>query len=290
MKICETNSFNKAAELLYISQPALSLAIKNLERDLGVVLFQRSSRGINLTEAGEKLYIHSDLLMQQMELIERVGVEKEEEVLAVSSFPYLVYPEILHRLLEQAGERNICYNYQVCRVQQILRNVASYESEIGVIQYNNRQEAIIAQELKNNNLEFDKLCSRPWAVAVGKHSPLYELEKVRMKMLLPYAQLRLKDDFFSLHTGEIRLLEQQMHTMRRHFVDSQAMISYFLKKTDMFMFCCVQKRFLPSTYKVRIIPIEDADIQITVGIVRKKKHQLSCAARLFIELLKEDWQ
>ncbi len=289
MKVCEMNSFSKAAEVLYISQPALSLAIKNLERDLDVVLFQRSNRGIVLTEAGEKLYTHSDLLMQQMELIEHIGMEESEEVLSVSAFPYLVYPEILSRLLEPSGESNICLNFQACRVWQILKNVSMYESEIGVIQYNNRQEAIVMQELKNMNLKFDKFCSRPWAIAVGKHSPLYDLDKVRMEMLLPYAQLRLKDDLFSLHTGEIRLLEQQMHTMKRHFVDSQAMISYLLKKTDMYIFCCMQKRCLPGSYKVRIIPLEDVDIKITVGIVYKKNHHLSHAANRFIELLKEDW-
>ncbi len=72
MKICQTRSMNKAAEEFFISQPALSQAMKNLENELSVKLFIRSNKGIEITKDGERLLKHARLILGQFELIDNL--------------------------------------------------------------------------------------------------------------------------------------------------------------------------------------------------------------------------
>lgn len=72
--ISETGSLNKAAELLYVSQPSLTSAVKELEKELGITIFNRSGRGVTLTNDGAEFLLHAKQLYSQYEdLMERYG-------------------------------------------------------------------------------------------------------------------------------------------------------------------------------------------------------------------------
>ncbi len=62
MTIAKTGSFNKAAEQLYVSQPSLTSAVKELERELGITLFYRSGRGVTLTGDGTEFLLYAKQL------------------------------------------------------------------------------------------------------------------------------------------------------------------------------------------------------------------------------------
>ena len=68
--IAELGSMNRAAESLFISQPSLTNAVKELEKELGITIFLRTSRGVILTKEGEEFLLYARQLHQQYELIE----------------------------------------------------------------------------------------------------------------------------------------------------------------------------------------------------------------------------
>ncbi len=290
MKICQTRSMNKAAEELFISQPALSQSMRNLERELNVTLFVRSNKGINLTAEGEKLLKHTRLILGQFALLENLHEEEVYNQLSVSAFPCLIPPEVLisYKKDSEYGKSHI--DYQECRVGQIIENVHNSISEIGILQYNNHQISVLTKKLKNMNLELHNFCQKEWAVAVGKKSPLYDNEYVTLEELKEYRLIRQKDDYFSYLTSEIRVEETTMDDLPCDWIDSGVMISSLLEHTDMYMFACMQKHFMNLHSKVKLIPIQNPSVDIYIGWIQKKNTMLSDAGKKFIHILEKEFK
>ncbi len=289
MKICQTRSMNKAAEELFISQPALSQAMRNLEKELNVTLFVRSNKGIELTAKGEEILKHARLIMNQFALLENLHEEQTYNQLSVSAFPCLIPSEVLISYKKNSKYGKSYIDYQECRVGQIIENVHNSVSEIGVLQYNNYQLSVLTKKLKKLNLELHKLCQKQWAIVVGKKSPLYNNEFVTLQDLKKYRLIRQKDDYFSYLTGEIRAAETSMDDLPCDWIDSGVMISALLEKTDMYMFACMQKHFMNSTSKVRLIPIANSSVDIYIGWIQKRNTVLSEEAEAFIHILEKEF-
>ncbi len=289
MKICQTRSMNKAAEELFISQPALSKSMRNLEKELKVTLFVRSNKGISLTPEGEKLLKHARLILGQFALLENLHEEEPYRQLSVSAFPCLIPSEILisYKKDPEYGKSHI--DYQECRVGQIIENVYHSVSEIGILQYNNYQISVLTKKLKSSDLELHNLCQKEWAVAVGKNSPLYDQKTVTLQELKQYRLIRQKDDYFSYLTSEIRSDEMVMDDLPCDWIDSGVMIHALLEETDMYMFACMQKHFMDSHSEFKLIPIQDPSVDISIGYIQKKNSVLSEEAKRFIAILEQEF-
>ncbi|RYG66963.1 LysR family transcriptional regulator, partial [bacterium] len=99
--VAEQGSFNKASQTLFLTQPALSRQVKDLEDELGVPLFVRGKNSVKLTDAGERFYEEArDLLARAAAAVQRVRAEHREEVLRVGYAPSAT-AGILPRALER---------------------------------------------------------------------------------------------------------------------------------------------------------------------------------------------
>lgn len=288
VKVCETRSLSRAAEQLYITQPALSLAIKNLESDLKVSLFQRSNRGMVVTEAGEHLLRHCEILMRQLDLIETIADETKDNRLTVSSFPALLHASILSEFKSIPEFHNTPVEYREGRVTQILEHVDQGISELGFFYYNNRQTAAIKRKLQSKCLEMETLYTRAWGVAIGPHSPLYVYGDVCIRQLLPFRHIRLENDYFSSLLENIRIDGIVLQDLRFDIVENADMVNYLLRDTDSYCFHFYGSEICPiwQEHGVRVIPIQNADIEVSFAYATRKGHKLSREARAFLELVK----
>ncbi|WP_298705360.1 LysR family transcriptional regulator [uncultured Veillonella sp.] len=101
LTIASEGSFNKAATVLYMSQPSLSKAIANLEKELNVELFKRNRRGVELTESGKKLYEYAKIVIAQLELIEGLSEQDvSSTTLTIASYPMPVISTVVAKLYE----------------------------------------------------------------------------------------------------------------------------------------------------------------------------------------------
>ena len=83
--VAEQGSINKAAEKLFVTQPNLSKAIGNLESELKVRIFDRTNKGVILTEDGKKLYEYARTILNQMELISGLSAKERLRILSIAS-------------------------------------------------------------------------------------------------------------------------------------------------------------------------------------------------------------
>ena len=93
--VAEQGSFNKAAEKLFTTQPNLSKAIQNLENEINVSIFERTTKGVNLTEDGKKLYQYARTIINQMELIDGLSAKETLRTLSVASYPIITMGRVL---------------------------------------------------------------------------------------------------------------------------------------------------------------------------------------------------
>lgn len=288
MKVYEKRSLSKAAEELFVTQPALSLAMKNLEEQLHVTLFLRNNRGVEITKDGELLYHHCELLLLQLGQIENLGQRQAGNRLSFCAFPDFCPPETLERLMQQPEYAGICIDFEACRTAQALKNVENGLYEFGIIQYNPRQKKAIQQQLKQMHLAFEPIDTQNWGVAVGPHSPLYEKTSVMLKDLKPFRQIRLPDDFYSNITSEIMESNTRAGNLPYCLISSDELTGHLLKTTDMYMFCSAENRAMARRRGLHIIPIEKAGILITIGWIKQSGRELSRVAAKYLELFTED--
>ena len=235
--VAEQGSINKAAEKLFVTQPNLSKAIGNLESELKVRIFDRTNKGVMLTEDGKKLYQYARTILNQMELISGLSANERVRMLSIASYPIITMGRLVSEFYNLHKQEGISLKLVEQRMQQVLESVESGEAEIGFIMSNHAQAKELKHMLHYKNLQYHTLGADTWYANVGPHSPLYGQDEVTMQQLLQYPIVRLPDDYFSnlthyLEIDGVRLIDHK----RVIYVSDSAAIIELLRMTDVFRY------------------------------------------------------
>ena len=133
--VSEAGSMNQAAKELFISQPSLSLAIRDLEEEIGVELFRRSSRGILLTPDGEEFIGYAKQVVEQYQLIESKYVQKEKvkKKFSVSMQHYTFAVNAFVEMVKQFGMDEYEFAVHETKTYEVIEDVRTFRSEISII-------------------------------------------------------------------------------------------------------------------------------------------------------------
>ena len=135
LTIAETKSMNKAAELLYVSQPSLTNAVKELEKEIGITIFFRSGRGVTLTDDGAEFLLYAkEICMQYEQLLQRYegsGIRKEK--FGVSTQHYSFAVKAFVDVAKNCDMSKYEFAIRETRTEEIIHDVRTMRSEIGVL-------------------------------------------------------------------------------------------------------------------------------------------------------------
>ena len=123
--VAEQGSINKAAEKLFVTQPNLSKAIGNLESELKVRIFDRTNKGVMLTEDGKKLYQYARTILNQMELISGLSANERVRMLSIASYPIITMGRLVSEFYNLHKQEGISLKLVEQRMQQVLESVES---------------------------------------------------------------------------------------------------------------------------------------------------------------------
>ncbi|MGN1048336.1 MAG: LysR family transcriptional regulator [Eubacteriales bacterium] len=186
--ITEMGSFNKASEVLYISQPSLTGAVQELEKELGIVIFHRTRKGVTLTNDGLEFINHARQLYQQYEIIldkyEKGGMLKKKFGISTQHYSFAVksFVEMVKRFNTAEYE----FAIRETKTREVIEDVSTSKSEIGILYLNEFNRKIITKLLRTNNLEFHKLIDCKPYVYLWKGHPLSKLKSICFDMLTDY--------------------------------------------------------------------------------------------------------
>lgn len=189
--VAEEGNITAAAKRLFISQPSLTSAIHELEKEYNITIFIRSNKGIKLTSEGEEFLGYARQVLDQTDLIEEryAGKESGKSKFFVSSQHYSFVVEAFVELIKRSGADKYEFHMRETQTFNIIDDVAHFRSEIGILYMNKFNEEVIKKTLKDNNLSFTPLFRAEPHVFIGKNNPLARKRSLTLEDLKPYPRL-----------------------------------------------------------------------------------------------------
>lgn len=283
-------SLNKAAEQLYTSQPNVSKVIANLEKELGVMLFERNSRGIKMTEQGKMLYGYALSILKNSNMIRSLMQKKTGSYFSVSGYQSSILTRLMADMYETYKEKEIKFGYREGTVEEITDDVSEHVSEIGIVYLAQSQLQCFRHIMWHKKLEFHPLEDCGICIYMGSRHPWYDRDFVEFCELKELKFIEGTEDFFAMehHIERISIGAVQMENLNNAVcTNSDYLINNMLKHTDV---CCMGIDFVSGEYEsqgIKALKVKDCEKFLTLGYVKQKKKELSEEARLYIKELKK---
>ncbi|GAA4713991.1 LysR family transcriptional regulator [Brevibacillus fulvus] len=205
IEVARSRSINKAAQRLFISQPSLSNALKELEEEVGITIFLRTNKGILITPEGSEFLGYARQVVEQAELLENryTNTRSPQQHFSVSAQHYSFAVSAFVRLLKEYDREEYEFTLRETKTYEIIDDVKNLRSEIGILYVNDFNEKVIQKFLREGNLLFHELFEAKPHVFISSKNPLVKQEYVTLTDLLPYPYLSFEQgDYNSFYFSE----------------------------------------------------------------------------------------
>ena len=191
IEIAETGSITMAAQRLFIAQPSLSKSVAELEKEMGITIFNRSNRGVYLSEDGTKFLSYARQIVEQAEILESEykSAPPPRRAFAVSSQHYAFVVNAFVELVKEYGRNKYEFSLRELKTAEIIEDVRTHRSDIGILFLSSFNREVILHILQNEDMHFEKLFTAKPHVFVSKQNPLVERKSVTLDDLLDYPRL-----------------------------------------------------------------------------------------------------
>lgn len=197
--VSDAGSMNEAAKRLFISQPSLSSAIKDLEEETGIEIFRRTNRGISLTPDGEEFIGYARQVVEQYQLIEAKYIQKEEvkKKFSVSLQHYTFAVNAFVEMVKQFGMDEYEFAIHETKTNDVIEDVQNFRSEIGILYINEFNKKVLTKLFRDKNLEFHELLSCRIYVYMWKGHPLASKSEISLEELSEYPCLSFEQGTYN---------------------------------------------------------------------------------------------
>ena len=281
-----SGSFREAARRLFVSQPALSSTIRELEEELDIQLFERTNKGIRVTEQANKFLIYAKEAVSQYELIEDryLNRDNDKKHFSVSMQHYVFAVHAFVSVVKEFDRKKYVYSVHETRTDEVLNNVKNLKSEIGVISYSNSNEKVMKKLFREYQLKFIPLIIRNTYVYVWREHPLAGKKELSLDELGEYPCVSFdqssESDFYLSEEalGDYDFNKLIKSTDRATTAElMSALNGYSIGTGNMIDSMALKDGFVT-------IKLKEED-PLTIGYIIKEKHTLSDIGEKYIEEL-----
>ena len=191
IEVAAEGSISAAADLLYVSQPTMSAAMKELEVRVGRALLVRSARGVTLTADGAEFLGYARQVVEQVELLEQryLGRPPSRRLLGVSTQHYSFAVDAMVRMVKAGGAAEYEFSLRETRTWDIIEDVRTLRSELGILYRNDFNRKVIDKLLRDSGLAFRPLFFADPHIFVSRKNPLAVRERVTLDDLADLPRL-----------------------------------------------------------------------------------------------------
>ena len=225
VEVARIGSLNKAAEKLYIAQPNLSRAIKELESSLGITIFDRSAKGMVLTPAGEEFINYAKNILKQIdevELIYKQGSPKKQKFsISVPRACYISDAFAQFSKNIEGGMAEIFY--KETNSQRTINNVLNNDYKLGIIRYAENYDKYFKDLLEEKGLSYEMVAEFSYVLIISRDNPLAEKQDISFEDLPPFIEIAHADPYVpSLPLSKVVKEELPDNIDRRIFIFERA--------------------------------------------------------------------
>ena len=276
--VARTLNFRAAAEDLYISQPSLSRSIDSLEKELGVVLFERSGRGISLTGSGRMFLEYASRILDECD----IAVYKMKELSTSGGridigyvFPLANYyiPHKVRSFLDMPGNGNVTFGFTQNRTSSILRDIKNGKLDVGFCAYSENEEEV----------EFTPILKQEMVIITSCEHPLAEKGDLSINELSRYPVIGY--DRISGLGGYTNRLYRNLGIKPNILCECSDENAIQALVREQFGIALVAKVDVLNDKYLKIHSVSDVDLVHYVNIVWLKNHYQMPATKRFIDFM-----
>lgn len=184
----DKGTMSEAAQSLFIAQPSLTNAIKDLEKELGITIFHRTNKGIIISNEGNEFLGYARQVLQQMNMIEEKYIDNDshKQIFSVSTQHYSFAVSAFVDLIRTFGNKNYDFTLRETETYEIIEDVSNFRSEVGILYLSHENEAVISKIIEKSGLIFDELFTAKPHIFISSHHPLAKNEVVYPRELKEY--------------------------------------------------------------------------------------------------------
>ncbi len=280
--IADSGSVNAASKRLYVSQPSLSSAVKDLEEEVGFEVFRRSNRGVIITAQGEEFLNYARQVCAQFALLEERFVSgQSKKKFSVSAQHYTFAVSAFAELVRKVGMEEYEFSMLETRTYECIENVRDYKSELGILYLDDFNREYITKLLEENNLEFHPLQDCSTCVYLWREHPLAGRAELSLEDLEPYPCIAFEiGKQNSLFLSEEVMSTYQYRQLIR--VSDRATVLNFMKGLNGYTLCSgiICEQLNGSEY--RAIPLSNGGV-MRIGYIQRRGSVLSQLGELYLQ-------
>ena len=287
-EVAKTKSINKAAENLYMGQPNLSRAIKELEESLGISIFKRTSRGIEITPQGEEFLTYANRILRQVEEGEELyrfpAAAKQRFSVSVPRASYISYAfSEFSKAISTDRAAELFYN-ETSAIQTI-NNVAGGDYKLGILRYQTGFEKYFTDIMEEKGLTGEIITEFSYKILTSKSSPLVALPEIHSTDLKDYIEIAHADPHVpSLPHVDVMKQELSEYVDKRIFVFERASQFELMEHNHrIFMWASPVQKDILDRFGLTQLDCKDNKRICKDILIRKQSYTLSELDKRFIE-------
>ena len=284
--IADSGSMNEAAKQLFISQPSLSSAVRELEEEIGIDLFLRSNRGIVITPEGEEFLGYARQVTEQYRLLSDKYIDKtSKKKFSVSTQHYSFAVKAFVEMVKKVGMEEYEFAIHETRTYEIIENVRNLKSELGILYLNDFNEQVMRKIFRENSLEFIDLFDCDTFVYLWSGHPLACKDMITMKELEEYPCLA----FDQGKNNSFYLAEEMKSTYdykRIIKANDRATLLNLMRGLDAYTLCSgiICEELNGDGY--RAVPLAESE-KMRIGYLVRRGSNISGIGQLYLEEIRK---
>lgn len=290
LTVSDEGTMNKAAEKLFVSQPTLTSAIRSIEQELHIQIFNRTSHGVTLTNQGREFLTYARQLYQQYELLkgryEDGSIRRNK--FRVSCQHYSFATKAFVQTVRKFGTSKYDFAISETKTMHVIEDVGNSLSEIGILYLSNHNRHFMEKQFEEWNLEFHHLTYCDAYVYLYKEHPLAKQKSITYDELLSYPNMTFdQGDSPALYTAEEILIENEFPQTIQ--VNDRATMLNLMRGLNGYTLCSgiISQDLNGDDYVV--VPyeanVENPNSRMEIGWISRKHTILSDIGKAYVETM-----
>ncbi len=294
VEVAKAGSLNKASENLYVALPNISRSIKELESDLGIVIFERSAKGVKLTPKGEEFIDYAKGILKQISHVENLykngSPKKQKFSISVPRACYI--SEAFAEFSKSLGNYPAEIFYKETNSQRTINNIFNHDYKLGIIRYAENYDKFFKAMLEEKSLSYEMVSEFTYKLIMSEDSPLAKKEKITYDDLCDYIEIAHADPYVpSLPLSKVVKEELPDNIERRIFIFERAsQFDLLSMNSQTFMWVSPPPQSMLDRYKLVMKDCVDNKKVYKDVLIYRNGYRLTELDKKFISALVESKQ
>lgn len=285
--VAKTGNISDAAGKLFIAQPSLTKALKELEEEIGFLIFHRTNKGVSVSREGEEFLTYARQVLEQTGLLKErfLGEKRQSPRFSVSCQHYSFAINAFVDVIKEFDTDEYDFTLRETQTYEIIEDIAGMRSEVGILYLSKHNEEVLEKLIKKNDLEFEELLVARPHIFIGKNHPLKDKSVVCIEDLDDYPYLSFEQgDYNSFYFSEeiLSTLDRKKNIKVR---DRATLFNLMIGLNGYTVSSGIISAELNGG-NIIAKPLK-ADENMRIGILQNKKMSLSRYGERYIEALRK---